>query len=241
VKFLKALAITIGAIVVVAVLVLGYLGFIPGVSNLFGSNKPKDLGVTYTAADYASAHARNGTTHTILPAGTIPENSIKFSGQHAVSTTYTQAEMNALINNRQWEYYPLKDCQLRINPDNTVEFTGIILTDRIKGYLAGLKLGENNMNTITDYIKFIPGNPAFYVKGTLEVTNGQIINTQVSQFKVGNLTFTKQIQDKLPEIISAAYSQISSYPGFTIKTLKFANGQVQFSGTLPDSARTVIK
>jgi hypothetical protein len=238
-KFLKWLGIIIGAILIIAVLVLGYLGFVPGVSNVFGSNKPKDLGVTYTAADYASAHARNGTTHTILPAGTAPENSIKFSGQHSVNTTYTQAEMNALINNRQWEYYPLKDCQLRINPDNTVEFTGIIITDRIKGYLAGLKLSENNMNAVTDYLKYIPGNPAFYVKGTLEVTNGQIVNTQVTQFKVGNLTFTKQIQNKLPEIINAAYTQISKYPGFTIKTLKFTNGQVQFIGTLPDSARAV--
>ncbi len=238
-KFLKGLGITIGVIVIIAVLVLGYLGFVPGVSNVFGSNKPKDLGVTYTAADYACAHASNGTTHTVLPAGTTPENSIKFSGQHAVNTTYTQAEMNALINNRQWEYYPLKDCQLRINPDNTVEFSGIVITDRIKGYLTALKLSENNMKSVTDYLKYIPGNPAFYVKGTLEVANGQVVNTQVTQFKVGNLTFTKQIQDKLPEIINAAYTQISKYPGFTIKTLKFVNGQVQFNGTLPDSARVV--
>jgi hypothetical protein len=238
-KFLKWLGITIGVIVIVVVLVLGYLGFVPGVSNVFGSNKPKNLGATYTAADYTSAHARNGTTHTILPAGTAPENSIKFSGQHPVNTTYTQAEMNALINSRRWEYYPLKDCQLRINPDNTVEFSGIVITNRIKGYLTALKLSENNMKSVTDYLKYIPGNPAFYVKGTLEVANGQIINTQVTQFKVGNLTFTKQIQDKLPEIINAAYSHIRSYPGFTIKTLKFINGQVQFIGTLPDSAVTI--
>ena len=77
-KFLKGLAITIGVLVIVVVLVLGYLGFVPGVSNIFGSNKPRDLGVTYTAADYASAHARNGTTHTVLPAGSVPN--IIFSG-----------------------------------------------------------------------------------------------------------------------------------------------------------------
>lgn len=238
-KFLKWFGITIGAIVIVAVLVLGYLGFVPGVSNLFGSNKPKDLGVTYTEADYASAHARNGTTHTVLPSGTTSENSITFSGQHPVNTTYTQAEMNALINYRRWEFYPLKDCQLRINPDNTVEFSGVIIIDRIKGYLEGLKQDENNLDVITNYLKFIPGNPAFYIRGTLEVSNGQIINTQIIQFKVGNLSLTKQVQDNLLKIIDAAYSQINSYPGFTINTLKFVNGQVQFIGTLPDSARTV--
>jgi hypothetical protein len=239
-KFLKWLGITIGALVIIAVLVFGYLGFVPGVSNLFGSNKPKDLGVTYTAADYASAHARNGTTHTILPAGTLPENSIVFSGSHAVNTVYSQAEINALINTRQWEFYPLKNCQLRINPDNTVEFSGNIIMNRLKGYETALNLG-NNMDAITKYLKFVPGNPAFYAKGTVEIANGQIVNTSITQFKVGKLTFTKPVQDNLSSLISNAYSEINAYKGFSITTLKFANGKVQFVGTLPDSARAISK
>jgi len=234
-KFLKVLAITIGALVIVAVLVLGYLGFVPGVSNIFGSNKPKDMGVTYTAADYASAHARNGTTHSVLPAGSVP--SITFSGSHQVNTVYTQAEINALLNNRQWTNYPLKDCQLKINPDNTVELSGIIIMNRLKGYEKALNL--NDMGTILDYLKYFPGDPAFYAKGNIEVVNGQIVNTEISEFKVGNLNFTKQIQDNLPGLINNAYSEIAAYPGFSITTLKFTNGKVQFVGTLPDSARTI--
>ena len=238
-KFLLGVLVTLGVLVVIVVLVLGYFGFVPGVSNLFGSNKPKDLGVTYTQADYNSAHARNGTTHSILPAGTAPENSIKFSGSHPVNTIYTQAEINAEINDRDWEYYPLKDCQLRINADNTVEFSGLVITSRLKNYAAGLKESDDTMNSITNYIKYIPGNPAFYAKGTVEVANGQIVNTNITQFKVGNINFTSQIEDKLPDIINAVETQMQHYPGFTIKTLKFANGKVQFVGTLPDSARVV--
>jgi len=218
---------------------LGYLGFVPGVSNLFGSNQPKDLGVIYTEADYASAHARNGTTHTILPDALNPEDSIKFSGQHQVNTTYTQAEFNALINYRDWEYYPLRDCQFRINQDGTLEFTGIIIKNRINGYMEALGADENSLNTILGYLKYIPGNVAFYTKGKFEIINGQIINTNVDTFKIGNLSLTGQVEDNLSSIISGAYSQMNSYPGFTIKTLTFNNGQVQFEGTLPDSARTI--
>jgi hypothetical protein len=212
-KFLLGCGLAIAVIVIAAVLVLGYLGFVPGVSNLFGSNKPKDLGVTYTQADYNSAHARNGTTHSILPAGTAPENSIKFSGSHPVNTIYTQAEINAEINDRDWEYYPLKDCQLRINADNTVEFSGLVITSRLKNYAAGLKESDDTMNSITNYIKYIPGNPAFYAKGTVEVANGQIVNTNITQFKVGNLNFTGQIDDKLPDIISAVSKDLSAPQG----------------------------
>jgi hypothetical protein len=239
VKTLKIVGITVGAIVIVVVLVIGYLGFMPGVSNVFGSNQPKDLGVTYTAADYNSAHTKNGTTHSVLTVSTAPENSIKFFGSHPVNTTYSQAEFNAEINNRQWEYYPLKDCQLRINPDNTVEFSGIIKIDRIKGYMAALRVSEKNMSAITDYIKMVPTDPAVYAKGSLEIANGKIVTSQISEFKVGNLTLTQQIQEKMPDIVNAAYSQMNSYPGLTVKTLKFSNGKVQFEGTLPDSARTV--
>jgi hypothetical protein len=239
VKFLKGLLITVGVLVIAAVLVLGYLGFVPGVSNLFGSNKPRDLGVTWTLADYDSAHAKNGTTHTVLPATAGPEGSIKFSGAHPVNTTYTQAEINAEINNRQWEYYPLKDCQLRINPDNTVEFSGVIITSNLKGYATGMKLGDDSLNAITNYLKYVPGNPAFYAKGNVEVANGQIVNTDITEFKVGNLNLTSQIQDNLQNIINNIYTQMAAYPGFKITTLKFVNGKVQFVGTLPDSARVV--
>ena len=234
-KFLKGLAIAIGALVIIAVLVLGYLGFVPGVSNIFGSNKPRDLGVTYTAADYASAHARNGTTHTVLPAGSAPN--IIFSGSHAVNTVYTQAEINALINNRQWSNYPLKNCQLKINPDNTIEFSGTLIIDRLKGYETSLNLGD--MSAILDFLKYLPGDPAFYAKGTVEIENGQIVNTDITEFKLGNITLTNQVQDNLQSLTSNVYSEIAAYPGFSITTLKFSNGDVQFKGTLPDSARTI--
>ena len=240
-KILKVLGITIGAMLIVAALVVGYLGFLPGVSNVFGSNQPKDLGVTYSESDYQSAHARNGTTHTVLPGGSIPEHSIQFSGQHPVDTTYTQSEFNALLNYRQWQYYPLKQCQLKINPDGTLEFSGVVIVSRIKGYMQALGVSENSLKTITGYLKYIPGNAAIYAKGRFEIINGQIINTELTNFKVGNLNLTNQVKNKLSSIISGVYSQMDAYPGFTVKTLTFNNGQVQFEGTLPDSARSVNK
>ena len=240
-KILKVLGITVGAIIIVAVLVIGYLGFLPGVSNVFGSNQPKDLGVSYSEADYQSAHARNGTKHTVLPSGSIPENSIQFSGQHPVNTTYTQSEFNALINYRQWQYYPLKQCQLKINSDGTLEFSGLVIVSRIKGYMQALGVSENSLKTITNYLKYIPVNAAFYAKGKFEIINGRILNTDLITFKVGNLNLTNQVKNNLSSIISGVYSQMDAYPGFSIKTLTFHNGQVQFEGTLPDSARSVTK
>jgi hypothetical protein len=45
-KFILGILFGILAVVVVLVLVAGYFGFVPGISNIFGSNKPVDLGIT---------------------------------------------------------------------------------------------------------------------------------------------------------------------------------------------------
>ncbi|MGB9842731.1 MAG: hypothetical protein ACPLN1_00060 [Caldisericia bacterium] len=40
--------------ILIIVLILGYFGFVPFVSDLMGTNKPKNLGVTFTEKDFES-------------------------------------------------------------------------------------------------------------------------------------------------------------------------------------------
>ena len=119
--------------------------------------------------------------------------------------------------------------------------SGTVLTSRLKGYAEALNLVGNNQDAIDKYLNLIPGNPAFYAKGTVEVENGQIVNTDITDFKIGNLTVTKQVQDNLQSIINQAYTEMAAYPGFEMTTLQFSNGEVQFVGALPDSARVIAK
>ena len=262
-KFLKGFGIAVGAIIVIAVLVLGYLGFMPGLSNLFGSNKPRDLGVTYTSNDFQAARAKIGTAitdspstnlpsttspstelpstklpSTELPSSATPEQSLKPSNQGAASIAFTQAEINALLNNPQWKNYPLSNCQLRINPDGTAEFTGLLLKERLVGYGKTIGTTKDKVKFLTDYLKYLPGDIAFYIKGTVAVTNGQIVNADITDFHVGNLSLTGQVQDHMDRLIQLAQTKMAKSHNFSIKSLRFANGQLEFEGTLPDIIRT---
>ena len=114
-KFLLGLLIFIVVILVVAV--GGYLGVVPGVSSLFGANKPKNLGVTFTSQDLTSAEAKAGTQIVTLAPNLPPSQSISFSGQKNVNTTFTQSEFNAWMNNS-WDD-ALLGCQLKISSDGT--------------------------------------------------------------------------------------------------------------------------
>jgi hypothetical protein len=245
VKFLKWFGITIGIIVVVLVLGLGYLGFIPGVSNLFGSNKAKNLGASYAAADYTSARTKVGTALSVLPASSDPAQSIKFSGSHPVNANFTQAEYNALLNEREWVNYPLDNVQLKINTDNTLEMSANVSVARLKNCLEALGADSDTMNQVANYLKLIPTDPAVYMKGKLEVENGSVVNSDMLTFKVGNLDLTSQIENNKSSIINGIDSAIDSVPGLTVKQFKVVsvNGQpaIHFEGTEPDCARTIAQ
>lgn len=237
-KVLLGFVIAIVVIAVIIVGVLGYLGFMPGVSNLFGSNKPKDLGVTFTANDLKSARAKTGTVITDLPSGAAPQDSIKFGTPRQVNATFTQAEFNALINNHPWEYYPLKDCQFKINPDGTAEFSGVLMVDRLQGAMQALGVSQDNMKVLNDYLKAIPGNPAVYIKGNASVVNNQVSTADVSDFKLGNMSFTKQVQDNESSLTSAAETMMRTITGMNVQSFNITPAGVQFKGTLPDIARS---
>lgn len=240
-KVLFGVFIGIISVVLVLVLIAGYLGFVPGVSKIFGSDKPVDLGATWSQADYLSANAKSGIKFTDLTPGLPAEQSIVISGPaRPVSADFTQAEFNALLNVRTWEYYPLKDCQMRINSDNTMEFSCLVLTDRFEGYARTVGISEDTQATILNQIKMagiLQKEIPYYVRAKASVVNGQIDFTTY-QVKVGRLSISGSMIDKYkPDLISMAQNRISHVAGFSCNNFSIANGKVHFDGTLPTSVQ----
>src|SRR5688572_24160295 len=161
---LKVLAVLLLIPVAIIVLVGGYYGFVPGVSALFGSHKPRDLGIRPTAEDYASAVAKSDIDFLYKPSTGSPAGSIVFDGTVAIDDGFTGAELTALLANDQWEYNFLRDTQIRINADGTQELAGILLVDRVPGFLTARGYSAETVKKIGDMLKYIPTNPAFYVK-----------------------------------------------------------------------------
>src|SRR5450756_747130 len=74
-RTMRSCLATLVVLVAVVVLGLGYLGFIPVVAGVFGSDKPRDLGVKATAADLQSANGNTGVKLTELPPSSSPQGS----------------------------------------------------------------------------------------------------------------------------------------------------------------------
>lgn len=61
-KLMIALATIFCLIIIFPIVLLGWLGFVPGLSGMMGSSKPKDLGVHYTPDDYTSYEQKTSFT-----------------------------------------------------------------------------------------------------------------------------------------------------------------------------------
>ena len=237
-KVLLGIFIGIISVVLVLVLIGGFLGIVPGVSKIFGADKPQDLGVTYSAADSASGMAKGGVNHVALPAGSLPEDSLSFAGSKAASFNMTQEEATALINGNSWIYFPLVDVQVRFNTDNSAEVSGILRLDRLHDYALSRGLSEADfqsaMNQVSKYA-VIQKNMPFYVKGTGSVVNGNITFECISM-KLGRIPIpASTVNDRKADLLDLLRKDALTIPGFRCDNFYITNGQYHFDGTLPQT------
>jgi hypothetical protein len=242
-KILLGLVIGIVAIVLVIVLVAGYFGFVPGVSNLFGSNKPKNLGTTFTAQDYKSAISKTGVqflnnTDTV----SLDKSQKTYGPAKAVSFDLTPAETLALLNDKaHGPDFPISDWQLRVNPDGTAEISAVLNIADLDKYAAANGATSEGSQQLLDAVKkagVITKEVSFYMKGDAAVTNGQL-SFETTSFKIGNLSISADtVNSNKSNIVDYFNTHKNVVPGFTIKNLSIVNGKIHFDGTVPSTINT---
>jgi len=232
-KLFKRLLLFIIAVLAVVILIAGYLGFMPGVSSLFGSDKPKDLGVTYTAEDYDSYVAKAKVKFEDLASGLPPRESLKFSGQQDTNASFLDKEVTAMVGSDKWKYYPVSNTQIKISSDGMVEVSGTLRLDRLPNYALAEGIISSDYEAAMDYLKYIKTNPAFYVKGTGYVTDNKV-SLNLSQASIGRLNLPQsELIKQRASIERFVEGRIKFVPNFNIKSLTFQDGKMNFDGSFP--------
>jgi hypothetical protein len=227
----------------IAVLAGGYFGIIPGVSKLFGSDKPRDFGIKATDADYASESAK-GIKFVAMQQGsasTTPAETRQINGSKAVSASFTAQELTAAINKKpNWIYSPVSDVQFRFNPDGTGEVSGVLRVDHLRGFAEATGISQREVGKALDYLRLTNSNPAFYLKGYLSIADGKI-DLDAQRVEIGRFPVPLSvIGDNKARIISSIENKIVVvFPGLSVKSLNIEKGQLQFEGTLPELIASV--
>lgn len=267
-KFIGRLFLIVFLFSVAAIIFgLGYVGYIPAIANLLGTNKPRDLGIRFTEKDRVEAHTKSGVQYGTLPASTSDAFSIQRFGKHNVDTSWTSAQASALMNNRPWKYWPYKDVQVKFNADGSAEVSGGLNKAVVPSYAAAIGIPKV---AVEFAMKLFPPTPVFYLKMKASLIDNKVdifepqafqlnriplpvgiflafnrqsfdlVKPVQAQFSIDNLTELTKVKNKKDLIISYINGRMNGYSSFFYaKEARIEENKLIYKGTLANQEATV--
>ncbi len=224
-------------IAAIPIFILGWMGFVPGLSTLMGSTGQKNLGVRITSQNLANMQYE--TPLTFKSYSQAPAN-LQRTGTQQIFTqpayvqhvTLSQADATALLDAYPWSWMPLDNAQVRFAA-GTVEISGLLNTARMQAlaqqYVAHSKGHNSTFSELIGWISNLRNHAPIYLKAQASVVNGSL-KFKLEQVQVGRLT------------IPNGLIQSSTNQGATIhasagdlhaQTIYFTDQTLHFTGTYP--------
>ncbi|GAB4276966.1 MAG: hypothetical protein Kow0056_07960 [Coriobacteriia bacterium] len=232
-KFLKWAGILVGTLLVLVVLFLGWLGFMPWLSNYIGP-KPRDMGVEMTVENaYSAAEAMNiPTTTSKLEAILADPDSAK-----RLDATVTDDEVSSLLAMGQTTIpdWPLRRVQVRFNDDGTAEASGVLVAGELPGFLSGLGVPQSEIDVVYDRVPVLRGNVVVYAAGACSVSNNTV-DLALSEIQVGRITIPADWYQGKESYGTKYIDGALASNGFQIDSLTIGGDGVTIKGTQPLSA-----
>jgi hypothetical protein len=212
-----AIAIVIVALVVIGVVVAGSTGLVPIVSDLMGTNKPRELGVSFSETNYASGLSKVPGASVTNPQYLCIGCEYTSSGQVPTKTTFTAEEFSAMLNKRNdGTIGPVSDIEIKFNEDGTVETSAMVDTTGIEG------------------VPELKG--PIYAKGKIDSFTSKSLEIDLESAEFGRVGIpadqNPQVEDAVNEALKKAFEQ---NPGLSINNIEVTSEGLVFDGTLPES------
>jgi hypothetical protein len=217
-------------LLLVIIIPLAAIGVIPGLSQVIGAG-PKDLGIRYSAEQSKAARDKVGTEIIALPATTSPADDYKLEGKKDAEFTMDSTELTAHSNNRPWKNYPVKNLQIRIGSDGTIEGAGTLIIDKAMPYALGLGYSETQIRDAMQKYQIPPFQAPFYIKGKGSVINDQVsVNASVIQIGLVPIpeNIVSQVNREAEKVLDDLISRHSQ--SFHAESVTFTDGKMNFKG-----------
>ena len=242
---LKWLVIFAALMVLPWVLLLGWLGFLPVVSNLLVARAPQNLGVKYAVTDLKSFEAKSGMTVSPPPSqppvsnaqpGGVPPASVTPSPAPAapvspkpLDMTVSQEELSAVINQLGANLLPLRKVQVKLGP-GSAEISGALDTSQLEGFLQKLGVRLKDIGGVERWVKSLGDNIPGYLKANGGVAEAQL-NARIESLQVGGFNVPAEQLQRITK--GGIHADLSGKDGYSVQTLTLQEGNLKFIGVLP--------
>ena len=203
------------ALIIVSVITASGIFYIPGFSEVLGTNKPRDLGLKADPARFNTLLAPENVKLTGHYSNYVLTAPIKYGSAVPMDTTVSSEDLTSMMLVTYNAKGPLKDMQVKLGNNNEME-----------------------MSAYADLETFgYPVKGPIYLKGTFLKGSSSSVNINVKEGSFGLIpvpeNVLKQGEDGLEQELNR---QLSNMPGMRIDQLEINNGQLHYSGAFPQSA-----
>lgn len=209
-------------IVVLIIGVLGYTGFVPIVSDIMGTNNPRNLGVEIMAEH--GDRAQEKLSQSIVDPGDDPHQQLMDAGGVPVNATLTQEEFAAHL----MKLHPVSEVQIKIE-GNEFEISGRIDRERIPAFARTLGVDDGKSTSeILDIVdQYLLVSPVFYAKGSGSIEN-DVPRVDFSKTELGRVPVpTGEAAEALEQYLDLV---LSNSP-FSAEYIAVEDGELTFQGS----------
>jgi hypothetical protein len=195
----------------------GYLGFVPGVSDVMGTNKPIDLGVEYTPMDLSSINQKLTQLYTASK-----PTQIQFTSNELTALLVDQAEKSESI--------PLQQPQVKIT-ETGVQVSGILDMEEFRKITETSKISSSLKSQLETAVNLVKTNPSIYLDVSVTIQDGEL-ETMINLAKIGQISIPpEQLKSNL-NMFTEELKQALEASGIKIKTLKTVDGKIDIQSYL---------
>lgn len=230
-------------IIVLAVIIIGaatVFFLLPGLA------RPADLGIKPTREAYASAMDKLDITKDAAPAsGAADEYLTTYGALQNVEASLTSEELTSFFNENRPSYYAVKDVQVRVNDDGSIEASGKLNTSYVFNDMLGGQYTKEDAQSALPMLGLIPDNVNVYFKLDGSIEDNQVQGLNIESVKVMGIPVPEAlINSAMPFINTTLDNYISTAchkSGAHVESLDVNDGQMNFKGSLPSSIDRIPK
>jgi flagellar capping protein FliD len=212
---IKVFIVILVALIIVTVIAASGIFYIPGFSEVLGTNKPRDLGVKADPARFNALLAQENVKLSGQYSNYYLTAPIKYGSAVPMDTTVSSEDLTSMMQATNNAKGPLKDMQVKLGNNNEMEMTAYADLETF-GY---------------------PVKGPIYLKGTFLKGSSSSVNINIREGNFGLIpvpeNVLKQGEDGLEQELNR---QLSNMQGLRIDQLEITNGQLHYSGAFPQSA-----
>lgn len=207
-----------------------------------GFFKPYDLGIKATPEAYESAMSKLAITKDSAPKeGTAEDYIYSYGASTAVQTSLSSEEITSFLTINRPEYYAMKDVQVRINEDDTMEASASLDVSYVLEEILDNKYSKEEINQKLPVLGFLPDEVNVYIKADGAIRDNKVADLTIEDVSIMGITIpdsminTEQANNFIEESLDSYLEKTSEKSGARYDLLQLNNGNLEIQGQLPSS------